>query len=113
MSQNDIEQLRQVEESLSQTVAQKQGFQQYIHDIDAALQELENVDEAHQIIGTIMVKKSSSDIKSDLNERKQVYSKRLEAVERQEKSLRDKVKELQQSAMDDVGSSSQQGGSGS
>ena len=100
MSQDAIEQLRLVEQHLSQTVAQKQGYQRYIYDIDSALKELDSVNEGYQIVGTIMIKKSSNIIKQDLEEKKTTYSKRLEALEKQEKSLRQQLQELQEKTMD-------------
>ncbi|MFW6378604.1 MAG: prefoldin subunit [Nanoarchaeota archaeon] len=99
MSQQEIERLQQIESSLSQTISQKQGYQQYLYDIDTALGELDNRKDAYQIVGTIMVKKSSDDIRSDLEERKNIYSKRLEALKRQEKTLREEAQKLQDSAL--------------
>ncbi|MFP4119146.1 MAG: prefoldin subunit [Candidatus Woesearchaeota archaeon] len=100
MSQKDIEQLRLIEQNLSQTVAQKQGYQRYLYDIDSALKELGVVEEGYQIVGTIMIKKSSENLRKDLEEKKEIYSKRLEALEKQEKSLRQQAKTLQEQAMD-------------
>ncbi|MGM5481280.1 MAG: prefoldin subunit [Nanobdellota archaeon] len=99
MSQDDIEQLRLIEQQLSHTVAQKQGYQRYIYDIESALEELAEVDEGYHIVGTIMIKKSSEDIKNDLEEKRITYSKRLEALEKQEKSLRQQTQQLQEKAM--------------
>lgn len=102
MSQQEIERLQHIESSLSQTISQKQGYQQYLHDIETALGELGDTREAYQIVGTIMVKKSSDNIRNDLEERKTIYSKRLDALKRQENMLREEARKLQDSTLDSL-----------
>ncbi|MGM5480628.1 MAG: prefoldin subunit [Nanobdellota archaeon] len=96
MSQDEmLSQLQFLEDRLSQTMNQKQSYQQFIYDIDSALSELDTVSSAYHIVGTIMVKKSSDTLKSDLTEKKELYEKRLKSIEQQEESLKKEVSALQ------------------
>ena len=102
MSEENINKLQLIEQQLSQTHSQKQGYAQYIHDIDSALKELDAVDSAYKIVGTVMLEKSSADIKTDLTEKKESYSVRLQALEKQESRLQEQAKELQSQVMDSL-----------
>ena len=97
-SDTSLQELQSIEEQLTHTVSQKQAYHQYIADIDAALNELSSVDEAFQVVGTIMIKKPSSTLRDDLTSKKESFSSRLSALEKQESRLRDKLHSLQQEA---------------
>ncbi|MEA3399185.1 MAG: prefoldin subunit [Patescibacteria group bacterium] len=99
MGEEDIQQLSFIEQNLSSVVQQRQSHQKHILEIENAISELEHSDEGYEIVGSIMVKKSSEDIKSSLEEKKKIHASRLSSLEKQENSLRDKAKELQEKVM--------------
>jgi len=54
-AEKKLNQLQLVEQSMQNLLMQKQQFQLQQVEIESALKELENVDEAYKIIGNIMV----------------------------------------------------------
>lgn len=99
MSDEEIQKLSFMEQSLSNIVSQRTAFQRQILEINNALEELKNVDSAYQITGTIMLKKSAKDLNEDLNSKKSLVEVRLKSFESQEKTLRDEMNKLRQSIM--------------
>ena len=95
MTEENIEKLKVLEQNLSSVVMQRQNFQKQILEIDFAIKELKNVDDAYHIVGTIMIKKSASDLLSQLNEKKETISVKITSVLKQEESLRGELQELQ------------------
>lgn len=91
MSEEKIQQLNIIENSLGQIVSQKQQYQKFILEIDTALKEIEGKDEAYSIVGSVMIKKDSKEIKKDLDERKELYTTRITSLEKQEEKLREQA----------------------
>ena len=99
MSNEDLDQLNILEQNLSSIVSQKQQFNKQLLEIESALSELDSVKDAFKIVGTVMIKKSSDDLKKDLSERKSLINIRLESFDKQEKLLREQVHTLQEKVM--------------
>jgi prefoldin beta subunit len=74
---------------------QKQQFQLQQVEIESALKELENVNEAYKIVGNIMVLSKKDDLKEDLTSKKEVIGLRIKNMEKQENQLREKASKLQ------------------
>lgn len=102
MSEQKIQQLNIIENSLAQIVSQKQQYQKQVMEIDSALEELKDQKEAYQIVGTLMLKKDSKDIKTNLEERKNLYEGRLEALEKQESKLKEQAKDLREELVNNL-----------
>lgn len=98
----DIQQLSMIEQHLNSIISQKQQYNKQILEIESALSELDLVDEAYQIVGSVMIKKKSSDIKVNLNEQKELIKVRLQTLEKQEKSYQEQAKKLQDKVMGDL-----------
>ena len=96
---DDIQQLTVLEQNLNAVISQKQQFNKQFLDIENALSELKNKDEAYEIVGNIMIKNSSKDISTNLNEKKELIKIRLKTLESQEKELQSQVTELQDKVM--------------
>ena len=102
MTQEDIQKLSMLEQSLSSVVSQKQQYNKQFLELESALTEMKGVSEAYQIVGSIMVKKTSAELSKDLEEKKKVLEVRLKSLEKQEKSLREEVKELQEKVVSEL-----------
>jgi prefoldin beta subunit len=102
MSEEKIQQLSIIENSLTQVTSQKQQYQKQTMEIDSAIAEIKDKKEAYQIVGSLMVKKDSKDIKKDLNERKEIYSVRLESLEKQESKLKEQAKSLREELVNNL-----------
>jgi len=102
MSEEKIKTLQNYEYNLQQLLMQKQQIHSNLAEIDNALKELENTNEAYQIIGGILVKKSPGNISSSLNEKKELLDIRLKAIDKQEKTLNEKASALQKEVMEEM-----------
>mgnify|MGYP001605528585 FL=1 len=74
---------------------QKQQFQLQQVEVESAMKELENVDEAYKIVGNIMVLSKKTGIKEELNSKKEILELRIKNLEKQENHMRDKASRLQ------------------
>jgi len=101
-AEQKINQLQLFEQSLQNILMQKQQFQGQIVEVDSALTELEKSKESYKIVGNIMVKSDKEALKKDLEEQKKVANMRIEAIEKQEKQIQEKVTKLQEEAMKDM-----------
>ena len=90
-----IEELRVFESNLQAMMAQKQGIQMEISEIENALAELENYDdEAYKIISGAMIKVDAKKIVEELELKKRILDEKIDANEKQEAILEGKVKEI-------------------
>ncbi|MFC1691024.1 prefoldin subunit beta [Nanoarchaeota archaeon] len=101
-SQEKINQLQLMEQSMQNTLMQKQNFQAQLMEIESALSELEKTDKAYKIIGNIMVASEKESLKKDLNDSKEKIDLRLKAIEKQEEKLKERAKKTQQEVLDEM-----------
>ena len=94
-TEQKINQLQVMEQSLQSLSMQKQQFQLQQVEITSALKELENVNEAYKIVGNIMVLSKKKDLKDDLNSKKEIVELRIKNLEKQENQQREKASNLQ------------------
>lgn len=95
----DIQKLSMLEQNIGSIVSQKQQFNKQLLEIESALSELNSTEEAYQIVGSVMIKKKSEDLKKDLDEKKELIKVRLESLDKQEKTLQQQAQELQEKVM--------------
>lgn len=98
-TEQKIGQLQMLEQSLQNSLAQKQQFQLQLTEVESALKELETTNEAYKIVGNLMVKGDKAILKKELNEKKEVAELRIKTIEKQEKETREKALNLQQEVM--------------
>ena len=102
-TEKKISQLQMLEQGMQSLLMQKQQFQLQQVEIESALKELENVDEAYKIIGNIMVLSKKSDLEKDLASKKEVIELRIKNMEKQESQLREKASKLQSEVLKEMG----------
>ena len=92
-----VAQFQILQQQLQNVLIQKETVNMSIMEIDRAVEELNKSkeSEAYKITGTVMVKKSVEYLKKELGESKEAMQIILKSVERSEKILTDKLKELQ------------------
>ncbi|MBU4087030.1 MAG: prefoldin subunit beta [Nanoarchaeota archaeon] len=96
-TQEKIQELQILEQNLQQVTLQEQAFQQEIHETDSALSEIEKTSEdVYKIVGNIMIKIGKADISKELKEKKDILSLRLNSIEKQSSSLREKTEKLRE-----------------
>ena len=101
-TEKKINQLQMMEQSLQALLMQKQQFQLQQVELESALKELENVNEAYKIIGNIMVLSKKEDIKEDLNSKREIAELRIKNLEKQENQFREKASKLQSEVLKDL-----------
>lgn len=93
--ENKIQELQMLEQSLQNTLMQKQAFQMELSETKAALGELKNSgDEVFKIIGQLMIKSEKSKITDDLENKEKILNLRISTLEKQENSLTEKFEDL-------------------
>jgi prefoldin beta subunit len=95
----DIQQLSMLEQHLTNIISQKQQYNKQLLDIESAISELDSVEEAYQIVGSVMIKKKSVDMKTNLDEKKELIKIRLQSLDKQEQIYQEQAKELQDKVM--------------
>ncbi len=102
-SEKKLSHLQMLEQSMQSLLMQKQQFQMQQVELESALKELENVDEAYKIVGNIMVLSKKSDLKEDLNSKKEIIELRIKTLEKQENQFREKASKLQSEILKEMG----------
>ena len=101
--QDKINNLSMMEQSLQQFLAQKQGFQAQMMEIDSALDELKKTDKAFKIVGNVMVASDKDALMQELSDKKKTVELRITTLEKQESKMREKTSELQAEVMKEMG----------
>jgi prefoldin beta subunit len=101
-SEQKIAQLQMMEQNLQNILIQKQQFQSQLLEIGNALNELKETNKAYKIVGNIMVASSKESLNKDLNEKKQMLEIRIKNIEKQEQSIKEKSKKLQQEILSSI-----------
>jgi prefoldin beta subunit len=102
MSDEKIQQLTMIEQTMQQYLQQKQQIQAQLMEFESALEELGKTEKAYKIVGNIMVSTEKNVLKKDLEEKKNIFDVRLKAVEAQENNLKEKAKKLREEAMNEM-----------
>jgi len=94
--ESKIEEIRILEANLQGILAQRQGLQMEINEIDNALSELRDYkDDAYKVVSGIMIKTKKEDLTKELEEKKRMVEGKISAIEKQEKVLSKRAAELQ------------------
>lgn len=102
MSENDINQLQFLQQNLQNIILQKQQFQKQLTEMDSALKEIEDSENVYKILGNLMVASKKSEVKKDLQEKKELFGLRVKNFEKQEKNLKEKTEEIQKKFLEKV-----------
>ena len=101
-TEKKISQLQIIEQSMQNLSTQRQQFQLQQVEIESALKELENVNEAYKIVGNIMVLSKKDELKKDLISKKEIVELRVKNLEKQETQIRDKASKLQEEVLKEM-----------
>jgi prefoldin beta subunit len=101
-TEEKIQQLQIYEQSSQNIILQKQQFQSQLTEIDSALKGLEKASESYKIIGNIMVKSDSLELKKELEDKKVAVELRIKTMEKQENSIKEKIEKLQREVMENM-----------
>jgi prefoldin beta subunit len=97
-----IGQLQMFEQSLQNFLMQKQQFQSQLIEVESALKELKNKEEAYKIVGNIMVAAKKEELEKDLNQKKETIELRIKTLEKQESAIKEKAQAMQKEVMEEL-----------
>ena len=89
-SEKKIQQLQMIEQSLKSLSMKMQQIE-----LNSAIKELENVEEAYKIVGNIMVLSKKEDLVKDLQSKKETVDLRIQTMEKQEEQFKEKANKIQ------------------
>ena len=98
-TQETIERLQGIEQTMQALLGQKQQFQSQLIELESALTELESAPKAYKIVGGIMVEAAPEALKAEVSSKKDIMMMRIGSIEKQEKMLKEKAKALQEDVM--------------
>lgn len=98
-TEEGIQQLQILEQNLQNFLLQKQQFQTQLIEIDSALEELKDNNEAYKIIGNIMVKTNKEELEKDLKNKKEMIDLRIKNMEKQEEKIQERQKKIQEEVL--------------
>lgn len=96
-AKNMIAEFQTYQQQLQNILIQKESLKLQMLEIDRALEELNETKQttAYRITGQIMISKSVSEIKKELEETKEDIDIRIKSLEKTENRLNEKLKDLQ------------------
>jgi len=101
-NESKIQQLQTIEQNLNQFLQQKQQLQAQQLEVESGMKELEDTKQAYKIVGNIMVAMDKDKLKAELEDKKKIVDMKLSTIEKQEGSLREKAKTIQEDIMQSV-----------
>ena len=97
--------LQQLQQTLQGVMAQKQQLEMQLTDVEQATSELEKLDKTavvYKSIGALLVKSEKDKVTTELGERKELLTMRVDVLAKQEERLRTQVKDLQEKLQQDL-----------
>ena len=97
--------LQQLQQNLQGIMAQKQQFEMQLTEVEQAASELEKLDETvvvYKSIGALLVKSEKDKVKTELGERKELLTMRVDVLAKQEERIKTQVKDLQEKLQHDL-----------
>tara|TARA_Y100000310_G_scaffold342368_1_gene445353 strand:+ start:9473 stop:9817 length:345 start_codon:yes stop_codon:yes gene_type:complete len=99
-NQEKIQELQMLEQTLQNLLMQKQAFQMEISETDSALKEIDRSGEdVFKIIGQLMIKTDKEQTKKDLTEKQSTLNLRIETLDKQEASFKEKLDGIRDEVM--------------
>ena len=95
-TEEQIQQLQLLEQSMQSLNMQRQGFQMQFIEAENALAEIEKVESAYKRVGNIMVLSGKDDLAKELQSKKEILELRLKNIEKQESKIKARAAKLQE-----------------
>ncbi len=97
MSEEKIQEIQLIEQSIQNILLQKQAFQIELSEIASALKELDSTGEdVFKIIGNLMIKTDKVKTKEELENKKKFIELRIKTLEKQEESLSQRLEKIRE-----------------
>ena len=100
-----IEKLQGMEQNMQNFLLQKQRLNSILAEIGSALSELGTSKESYKIVGNCMFLKDKESLKTELSDKKESISIRMQSIEKQEKKMREEMESIQSEVMKEMNES--------
>lgn len=97
-----ITHLQVLRQNLQNIMLQKQQFQLQLNEIESAVSELKETEQAYKIVGNIMVLSDKNKLEEELNQKKEIIELRIKNLEKQETQLKEKADDMQKKIITDL-----------
>jgi prefoldin beta subunit len=97
-----VNQLQLLQQNLQNIVMQKQQLQTQQVELNSAVNELKNTNQAYKIVGKIMISTSKEELLKELVEKTEIVEVRLKNFSEQENKLKESLKNAQKEAMEEL-----------
>jgi len=101
-TQQNVEQLQMLEQSLQATLMQKQTISNQLAEIDNALQEIGKTEQVYKIVGPVMIATSKKEAQEELQGKKETITIRLQNLDKQEHKLKERFEQLQDDVLKEL-----------
>ncbi len=102
MTSEKVNQLQLLQQNLHHFLVQKQKIEGKLTEIDSAIKELVNTNQAYKIVGKLMVSSSKEDLNKELTEEKESAEIRLKNIIIQENKVKQNIEKLQQEVVEEM-----------
>lgn len=93
-SNQDIEKLQILEQSLQNNISQRVTFQENKAEIENALNELKDCEESYKIVGNLIIKSNKETQIEELDKQLNVLNSRITAIKKNEEALKEKIEKI-------------------
>lgn len=97
-----ISELQMMEQNMQSFLLQKQTFQSQLVEVESALSEIEKTPTAYKILGNIMVAANKDELKTELDQKKEMLTLRIRTLEKQETKLKEKASKMQGEVVEEM-----------
>lgn len=102
MGQEAKAKLAKLEEGMEQLAAQKKQFHAQLLQVQGALEALQDDAESYRLIGNLMVRAQTPELRKELSDRQETLQVRIASIEKQEEKLRGRIKDAQEEVLKEV-----------
>lgn len=96
-SQEYFQELQVLESNLQNLLLQKQAFQMELSETESALREVKKSEgDVYKIAGQFLIKSNQKTILENLEKKQKIFQLRIEAIEKQESSINEKIDDLKE-----------------
>ncbi len=94
-SNNTLEQVQFLEQTLQQIIYQKQAFELELSETESSIEEIEkSKGDVYKIIGQLMIKSDNAKIKNELIDKQKIIKLRLDQLSKQEQTIIERMEKL-------------------
>jgi prefoldin beta subunit len=101
-TEQSIEKLQMLEQSLQNNISQRVVFQENKAEIENAISELNGSEECYKIVGNLIVKSNKQKQIEELDKQLKIVNSRISALQKNEDLLKEKINNLRQDTADKI-----------